>query len=308
MGKVQAVKKSIVFGANGYIGRHLVQHLFNSGHNVKAYDVSEKSADDDRDYQQLDITDSSAIAAIDLSDVDYLFNFSGLTGTTVSFENYEQFIFVNELGLLNVLQHLRKFKNTRLVFPSTRLVYQGQKDVFLKETATKESKTVYAQNKLSCEAYLDMYANLFGISYTTFRICVPYGNIFDGEYSYGTLGFFLSKARKKENIVLYGQGEPRRTFTHVIDICQYITKALEQEGSRNQTFNIGSSDNSSLKEVAKMIADKFGVSLEFIDWPETAAKIESGDTIFDGAKLDALTTYRNQHSLQNWINHLPQPA
>ena len=45
-----------------------------------------------------------------------------------------------------------------------------------------------------------------------------------GNYSYGTIGFFLSKAMKKENINMYGDGELKRTFTHVYDICNSTIK------------------------------------------------------------------------------------
>ncbi len=72
-----------------------------------------------------------------------------------------------------------------------------------------------------------MYHNAFGIDYTIFKICVPYVNNFGDAYSYGTLGFFLSKAIRGECITLFGDGSIRRTFTHVDDISQIVARSIE---------------------------------------------------------------------------------
>lgn len=298
------MKKSIVFGANGYIGRHLVYYLNKQGQQVLASDVAQTSIDDKQKYLAIDITNANAVDALDF-DVDYIYCFGGLTGTNVGFDKYKDFVEVNELGLLNILNHHRNSKSkARIIFPSTRLVYKGQQDVFLKEHNIKEALTIYAQNKLSCEEYLKQYATNFNIDFTIFRICVPYGNIFDDKFSYGTVGFFLNKAKNNENITLFGKGELRRTFTHVEDICNAIFATLKQVSSKNNIFNIGSNDNLSLLEVASFFAEKYKVEITFNSWPESALKIESGDTIFNDDKLKTTTKFEYQHSIKKWIENL----
>ena len=295
---------SIVFGANGYLGSHLIYFLIQAGHTVLPFGHAPTSKYNFPNYQSVDLTDSEAISNLDF-EVSNIFVFAGMTGTEAGFDQYQKFLKVNEFGLLNILNHRRKSKgNAKIIFPSTRLVYQGIKDKFLLETDPKEAKTIYAQNKIACEGYLEMYANRYQIPYTTFRICVPYGNIFDNQYSYGTIGFFLRKAMAKEAITLYGNGAPKRTFSHVGDICNSIIATLNTPKSVNQTFNIGSDDNYSLKEVAEKIAAKFGVGISFNPWPEVAAILESGDTIFDGTKLKTLLNYQYQFSFDTWLKNL----
>ena len=298
------MSKSIVFGANGYIGRHLVYYLNQDGEKVLSTDVAEQSIDHHSNYQSIDITSINQVSSLDF-DVDHIYCFGGLTGTNVGFDKYKDFVEVNEIGLLNILTHHKNSKSTaRIVFPSTRLVYKGQKDVFLKEEAPKESLTIYAQNKLSCEEYLKQYATNFNVDYTVFRICVPYGNVFDENFSYGTVGFFYNKAKNKENISLFGKGELRRTFTHVEDICKTIMDTVKLASSKNNIFNIGSNDNLSLLEVAKLFAAKFNVDINFTEWPEQALKVESGDTIFDDTKIKIIANYTYKNSITNWIENL----
>lgn len=91
----------------------------------------------------------------------------------------------------------------RIVFPSTRLVYKGQQNVLLKEDAEKAPNTIYALNKLACEYMLAMYQKAFGIHYTIFRICVPYGSLIKSGTSYGTLGFFAKGQKSAEYSALW---------------------------------------------------------------------------------------------------------
>ncbi len=220
----------------------------------------------------------------------------------MGFDQYQGFILANEIGLLNILNHHKNCKSkARIVFPSTRLVYKGQKNVFLSEDAEKEALTIYAQTKLACESYLKMYQHNFGIEYTIFRICVPYGNLIDASYSYGTLGFFLNNAREKKNITLYGDGVQKRTFTHIEDIIACITQPIELEATKNKVINIGSNDNLSLLEVANLVAEKYGVGVDFVPFPEEALKIESGDTIFDDMLQKKLINYNYKNTLSDWI-------
>lgn len=298
------MKKAIVFGCNGYLGRHLTYFLKLNNIEVLPLGKSSKSVDKHVNYQQVDISKKKDILSLDFN-VDYIFVFAGLTGTTVGFDEYKQFIMVNEIGLLNILDHHKNTKSkARIVFPSTRLVYKGEKDEFLKEAAKKEAKTIYAQNKLACEQYLKMYQNYYGINYTIFRIGVPYGNLMDDNYSYGTLGFFLKKVENKENIILYGDGKQKRTFTHVEDIIQVIIKSLPLERTKNNIYNIGSNDNLSLLEIANLIASKYDINVELADWPLNVLKVESGDTIFAGEKLQKELNYKYKHSIKGWVNEI----
>jgi len=298
------MKKAIIFGANGYLGRHIVQTLNNINIETLSIGNSSKSIDNHNNYSQIDISIEKEVATIDFN-VDYIFVFAGLTGTNVGFDKYERFIQVNENGLLNVLNHHKSSKSkARIIFPSTRLVYKGIKNTPLKENSEKEAKTIYAQNKLSCEAFLKMYQNNFNIDYTIFRICVPYGNVIDNNYSYGTIGMFLNRAAKNENITLYGDGDIKRTFTHVSDISQLIIKSLDKEISKNKTYNIGSNDNMSLLEVANLVASKNDIQVNFMEWPEAALKIESGDTIFDDTRVQEEINYDYKYSVADWINNI----
>ncbi|MBX7047193.1 MAG: SDR family oxidoreductase [Ignavibacteria bacterium] len=292
-----------IFGSNGYIGKNFTHFLSSSGVNLELFDIQETSFHSDIKYTQTDISDKAQISKINFES-DFIVIFSGLTGTSIGFQKYEEYLKVNELGLLNILDEFRKQNYSgRIIFPSTRLVYKGIKDTPLEEDSEKEFKTPYAMNKYACENYIKMYNNLYGLNFTIFRICVPYGNLAGNDYSYGTVGFFLNKALKKENITLFGDGSQKRTFTEISDLCRVLLSGMQSEKTLNGIFNIGG-ETFSLYEAAKIVSEKFNVGIDLIDWPETDIKLESGDTIFNSDKLDAKLNYEYKGNFKKWVSEL----
>jgi UDP-glucose 4-epimerase len=125
------------------------------------------------------------------------------------------------------------------------------------------------------------------VQYCIFRICVPYGTLVSGAASYGTAEFMLNKAKRGEDITLYGDGSQRRTFTYMEDLVDVLVEGGLSDGCLNDVYNVGGEDLS-LKEMAEMVAERYGVKVLSVPWPEISLKIESGDTVFDSSKLESV--------------------
>ena len=296
------MKKIGVIGANGYIGKHIVSYL------QRYYDVNVNSYDivaecDLPNYHKVDLTDKESIKGLNL-DLDYIFMFAGLTGTYNGFNEYQKFISINELGLLNLLDAIKNSEyRPKVIFPSTRLVYKGV-DKSLKEDDLKECKTIYAANKLACEGYLQAYHDSFDIPYTIFRICLPYGNLLSTDYSFGTVGFFIRQAKAGKDITLYGGGNIKRTFTHMEDLCYQIIEGSFHHESNGQTYNVGG-ETLSLHDAAEIIAAKYGTKVTEIPWPKRDLRIESSHTYFDDTKIRSLLRNMNPYKkLSDFTNDL----
>ena len=287
------MKKIALIGSKGFLGRHFEKYLTDCNYEVRCYDIVSSQ---EENYCQIDVLKKADCEKINY-DVDFVYVFAGLTGTKVSFEQYETFTSANELGLNNILNAISHSPyRPRVVFPSSRLVYKGS-DKALKEDAKKETKTIYSVNKLACEGLLSAYSCMFDMPYTIFRICVPFGNLLSKDYSFGTIGFFLRQAKSQNRITLYGKGDVKRTFTSMSDLCSQIELTLKNEQSTNQIFNIGGCSHS-LREVASLIADHCRVSLEFIPYPDSDMRIESGSTFFDSSKIEELTRLTSYQDIE----------
>jgi UDP-glucose 4-epimerase len=296
--------KVILFGANGYIGQNLLHFLLEKNVIVECYDIQDsldkKFNNLNIKYKKLDISNIDYNCEINW-DVDVVYFFSGITGTEDSIVKPAIFISINELGLVNVLQNIVKTEFRPLfIFPSTRLLYKGSENE-LNEESEKEFKTIYSINKYSSENILNIYSQYYQIKYTIFRICVPYGSFFDSEYSYGTIGFMM-KQSKVGNIKIYGNGQQKRTFTHINYILEILYNVLNIN-ILNEIFNIGG-ETFSISEIANIIANKYNARVEHLNWPPKQLLLESGNTIFNGNKLNAILKLDYKYNFTEWVNNL----
>jgi len=260
-----------IFGAKGYLGRQLDYFMSQKGSECDSFDIPE-----------CDVTRCAFWKTFDPTRYQSVLFFAGLTGTERGFSEAVRYVMVNETGLLNLLDRLAPLgvQAPKVIFPSSRLVYKGA-DRPLVEDDPKETRTVYAVNKLACEGYLQAYHNRFGLPYAVVRICVPYGNLISSDYSYGTIGFFLRQAAAGR-ITLYGGGCQRRTFTHVHDICEAVYRLVSMDVTG--VFNLGGCDRS-LKEAAEQVATIRQAIVESVPWPYEAKLLESGSTVFDDSRI-----------------------
>lgn len=294
------MKKIAIVGANSYIARNMIFVLRKEYTDciIKLYDREKLQVDGVENYTPINVLDEKSIKQIDFN-CDVLYFFVGKTGSTNGFEEYNSFIDINEKALLNLLNAYREVNSrAKIIFPSTRLVYKGKKEL-QKEDSEKEFKTIYAINKYSCEKYLEQYHNVFDVQYCIFRICIPYGSLIQGASSYGTAEFMLAKAANGQNISLYGDGGVRRTLTYMEDLCHVLIDGGMSEECSNDVFNIGG-ENYSLKEMAVLIAKKYSVNIEYVQYPEIAMKIESGDTVFNDEKLQKVFPVEYKTRFADW--------
>lgn len=297
--------KALVLGSNGYLARHLVHAAKAVGWTTLTADIHPAAWDGDPAYRSCDVRQPELLKALDW-DVDAVFVFTGLSGTTAGFEQYGDYIDVNEKGLVGVLEMARGVGpvGPKIIFPSSRLVYRGVAGQALREDAEKDNLTIYAVNKRAGEMYLETYRKVFGLRYTIFRICVPYADLLAGQYSYGTIGFFLSHARAGKDIPIYGDGRQRRTFTHIEDLTRQILLATVHRESDGRIFNVAGGDNLSIREAAERIAARYRVQVRATPWPARNLACESGDTVFDSTAIEALTNYACLHRLDDWLENL----
>lgn len=281
-------QSAIIFGCNGYLGRNMVAYLQQMGWQISGADIQIEGFQSDFSYSSIDVTSEEVMSKIDLQPFQLIFFFSGLTGTWKGFEIPDEYLHVNELGLINLLRQMQQQNATgRIVFPSTRLVYKGVQNYPLRESETLLPLTPYAVNKLACEQYLYAYKNAFNIGYTVFRLCIPYGNLTEETDSYGTIGFFEKMGSNGQPISVFGDGSLKRTFTHMKDIVRNMLNVSQMQQSNGEVYNMGG-ETFSLLDVATMVAKKYKVPVTHTNWPENAAKIESGDTIFNCEKIEAV--------------------
>lgn len=280
--------KVIILGSRGYLGSNLKKYCVDNR-------ILVSSPDEER---RLDFRTEEAFTGIDW-DVDAVFFCVGRAAGLEAFENYEDILLDNQLTLLNTLRSITEsgFK-PEVVFPSTRTVYRGSVNS-LPEDAPLQSKSLYSAAKIACEQILEAYSTIYHIPYTVLRLCVPYGSLVDTPYRYGTLKVFLDQWALKEKITLFGDGEIKRTFTHISLVCECFIRSAAASDLDTNVLNIPG-ETHSLLDLALFIAkDKNKINFE--EWPELYLRAETGDTVFDGSNAKRLLGVTVENYLAEWI-------
>lgn len=281
-----------IVGANSSIARNYVYYLKNEHPDVEImlYDIQEASLDYEADYSQVNFSDEQSVEKIDFT-CDLLYFFTGVTGAANSVKNPALFVEVNERYLVMLLMEaVRQKAQCRIIYPSSRLVYQDIASDRL-ENAALVPKSVYAVNKIAAEQYLKVFHDVYGLKYTIFRIAIPFGSLKAETDRFGIVAVLKSQAEQNKAIRVYGDGNGVRTFTHIEDICYVLYEGSIREETLNETFNIGGNVGT-LRQVAEAVAETTGSTVEHVQWPLLEECVEVSNGYLNSEKIDRILNMR----------------
>jgi len=85
---------------------------------------------------------------------------------------------------------------------------------------------------------------------------------------------FVEQALKNEPITVYGDGEQTRTFTYVKDVVKALMGLMESDQTVGEVYNIGGTEEISMKQLAKRIVELTGSTsqIQLIPYEEAFEK------------------------------------
>lgn len=281
-----------IIGSNSFFAKNLMQYIFIKNYfcDLFLYDVKafqDKIKQEKFHYETIDFESKESLEKINFN-CDVLYIFTGKTGTVAGFEQYESFVKINEIYLLNILDmYVKKKSKAKIIYPSTRLVYQENKSEKVKENAPKNFNSIYAITKYAAENYIKLYHRIYNLNFCILRICVPYGTLLDEAGNYGTFEFFINQAKSGQDITVYGDGSIRKTYTHIRDICKIMLLCIEEEKCLNKIFNVGGIEKS-LQEIGRKIGEEYNVDLKNILFPPLDELVDGGTVMLNSDEIDEI--------------------
>ncbi len=135
--------------------------------------------------------------------------------------------------------------------------------------------SIYALGKFVQEQITHIMGAPYGIESVCLRLFNVYGpgQALSNPYT-GVLAIFASRLLNGQAPMIFEDGEQRRDFVHVSDVARAFADALELPALSGQTFNIGSGEDRSVREVAQALARAMGKN--DLD-PEIVGKARVGD-------------------------------
>jgi len=292
--------KALVTGGAGFIGSNLVDKLIDMNWEVVV--VDNQSAECNEKFywnekaknHKLDICDYEFTRDL-YNNVDCVFHLAAESRLQPAIENPINAVMKNAVGTCTVLQCAREAGVDRVIYSSTSSAYGLNVPPNI-ETDFLDCLNPYSVSKVAGEELCKMYTNLYGLKTITFRYFNVYGDRAPttGQYA-PVLGVFFKQREEKIPLTVVGNGLQKRDFVHVDDVVSVNIAATQNISPEyfGQVFNVGSGENISILEIAKLISDNY------IHIPARSGEAET--TLADITKVKFALNWKPNVEIKEWI-------
>ena len=293
--------KILVTGGAGFIGSHIVEYLVQRGDDVTILDnlnagkmQNLSRINNDINFVNGDIRDYKLLEKL-TKDSDGVFHEAALVSVPHSFKIQDEYFDVNTNGTENILK-LAKEYGFKVVYASSSSVYGNQKQMPIKESDNRNPANPYAQTKLKAELLAEKYSEM-GVRVIGLRYFNVYGRRQSKEYA-GVIKLFLGRIQQKKAPKINGDGLQTRDFVYVEDVVKANILAMDSN-VKHQFFNVGMGYSISILDLANMVIDASGLSLEPIHDSQLPGDIR--DSQADLKLINKLLEWKPTAKLADWL-------
>lgn len=269
----------IVLGGAGYIGSHAVNKLIENNYDVIVVDNlqsgHEEAINSKAKFYKGDIRDKNFLSNVFKEEnIDGVFHFAANSIVGESMKEPLMYFNNNVYGMQILLEVMNEHNVNKIVFSSTAATYGEPKQVPITEDMETCPTNTYGETKLTMEKMMKWCDKAYGMKYVALR----YFNVAGAEDD-GSIGedhnpethlipiVLQTALGKRDYITIFGDdydtedGTCVRDYVHVVDLVEAHILAMKYltHGGESNTFNLGSSQGFSVKEIvetARKVTDK----------------------------------------------------
>tara|TARA_R110000824_G_scaffold54557_6_gene150561 strand:- start:4236 stop:5189 length:954 start_codon:yes stop_codon:yes gene_type:complete len=304
------MKKMLICGANGFIGKNLVEH-FSATYDIRAVDQLRTDCRPDAhppnvEWMVADLRNSNDVARV-IKGVDIVLHYAATTTGAADIVS-KPYIHVTDNAVMTSLllreafeQHVEHF-----IMPSCTIMYQSS-DVPVKESDFNEADGILPKyfgaghTKVYLEKMCEFFAGFGRTKHTVLRQSNIYGPHDKYDLKKGhVFGATVVKVMEAENeIVVWGTGEEERDLLHVNDLVSCVEAALNKQEVGYELINVGLGESISISNLVQSMVAASGKDLQ-ITYDETKPTIKTKLAV-DTTKAKEVFGWRPQISLDSGI-------
>ena len=264
--------KTLVTGADGFIGSHLVEVLVSSGHRVRAFclynsngswgwlDTLPESTKADLEVVLGDIRDPLCVREA-MRGCDQVFHLAALIAIPYSYLAPSSYVDTNIHGTLNVVQAARDLGVSRVVHTSTSETYGTAQFVPITEDHPQVGQSPYAASKIGADQIALSYWRSFETPVSVLR---PFNTYGPRQSARAVIPTIITQVAAGQRQIRLGALSPTRDFNFVADTCAAFQAIATCEAALGQVVNAASNFEISIGDTAALIAEVMNVELEII--------------------------------------------
>jgi len=260
------LSRIVVTGGAGFIGGHLADALVSRGDDVVVVDdLSTGSREHVPEGAGIVVQDVAEGLGETFAGADAVLHVAGQASIFKSFDNPEGDLRTNVLGTINVIEACVAHGVERLVFAGSMTAYGEPERVPTPEDEPCVPVSYYGVTKYAAERYVHASAPR-GLAVTTLRMFNVYGERQSLTNPYqGVLAIFLGNVLRGEPITIHSDGLQTRDFVYVGDVVDAWLRVAGDETTRDAVYNVGSSVETSIAELADTVLTVWPTSRDAYD-------------------------------------------
>ena len=258
------MKTVIVTGGLGFIGSNLINILNSKNYFVINIDKLTYASNlkninsriKNYKFYKGDINNKNLIKNIlNKYNPSIIYNLAAETHVDRSIDGPKNFINSNILGVFNILESIKNYKNKiKLIQISTDEVYGDiKKNYKSKENDAYNPSSPYAASKASGDLLIKSYIRTYKLNAIITNCCNNYG---PNQYPEKLIPTIIYNLIKNKSIPIYGNGKNIREWIYVKDHCNALIK-ISKYGKSGENYNIGSGIVFNNIEITKKIISIF---------------------------------------------------
>ena len=244
--------KIAIVGGAGFIGTNLYFYLKDKKYKIKIFDnlliKNNLKYLPTKDVVKCDLLKKTELKK-NLQNFDIIINLAGQTGVIPSNQNPLESIKKKIIGFLNLVDITKKSKVKSIINASTGGAIYGNTNKISNEEDPSNPLSIYGLTKDFNEKMSKIIASEKKI------IHLRFSNVY-GPYSFHKKSLIHNAIKSniyKKKLVINGNGESKRDFIYVKDICKIIHKLFN---SKSDIYNIATGKSYSIRNILNILKKK----------------------------------------------------
>lgn len=233
------MKKVMIFGVNGFSGRHLVEYLASQGGKYHLIGVAKEIDEAENrglnEYRQVDVSEFQNVRAVIAHfKPDIIINLIGRYGVVT----YSELILSNVTVSYNILQSVveNSLQNTRLLFIGSAAEYGIVRKNPIEESAMLAPVSLYGLSKVQQTELVEYFSRVHRVNAVVARMFNLRGR---GLSSFLAIGNFQRQIDDASDgdVINVGNLDAQRDYLHIEDAVRYY-ESLMLNGAPGEVYNV----------------------------------------------------------------------
>jgi len=309
--------KALITGGAGFIGSHLAEYLLSLDHDIAVIDDLSTGRlenvqhlqDNPRFHLAVDSITNEAVMDPLASECDLIYHLAAAVGVELIVRSPVHTIETNIMGTAAVLRVARRYQRKVLLASTSEIYGKSTKLPFAEDDdrvlgPTTRSRWSYSTSKATDEFLALAYHKEYGLPVVIVRLFNTIGPRQTGRYGM-VVPRFVGQALAGQPITVYGDGSQTRCFADVRDVVRGLVALAQNPQAEGQTFNLGSTREISMTDLARLVKSLTGSPSEMVYIPYDQA-YEAGfedmqRRVPNVSKVRALTGWQTTIPLEETI-------